>query len=187
MKFRMAENSVFAVLLRSQWWISFVVAAGVVVVTQSLVPVEYRNLASMGAFPFVVIGCIAFARQWREPGEKESETLLAQARAMAWPAFEAALRRGFEREGRQVRPATGGADLLLEGKGGPTLVSARRWKAARHGEEAVQALAKAMRAQDVGRGAYVALGELTPQAAKLAREEGIEVLGGAALVKLLRA
>jgi restriction system protein len=186
MKLRMAQNSLFAVLLRSPWWISFVVAAGVVALTQALVPAPYKNLASLGCFPFVVIGCIAFGKQWRMPSAKQSEVLLAQAREMAWPAFEAALRRGWERDGRVVVAATGGADLQLEGKGGPVLVSARRWKAARVGEDAIQALAKAMRAQEIGRGAYVTLGEPSPQAVRLAASEGIEIVGPAKVVHLLR-
>jgi restriction system protein len=187
MKFRMAENSLFAVLLRKPWWVSLLVAAGFVAVAQALLPAEYRAVGSLGALPFFVIAGIAFWRQLGAPSEGEVKTLLEGASKMAWPEFEQKLRAGFTRQGWQVQAGQGGADLVLERGGqGTRLVSARRWKAARHGEDAVQALDKAMRAQDVERGVYVALGDLSPQAARLAKARQIEVLQGDALARLLR-
>jgi restriction system protein len=50
----------------------------------------------------------------------------------------------------------------------------------------VQALDKAMQAQEISRGVYVALGDLSPQAARLAKARQIEVLQGDALARLLR-
>ena len=38
MKFEMAKNSLFAVLLRSQWWISFAIAAGIVALVKAIMP-----------------------------------------------------------------------------------------------------------------------------------------------------
>jgi len=43
MKLRMAQNSLFAVLLRSPWWISFLVALVLVAATQALLPAQYKN------------------------------------------------------------------------------------------------------------------------------------------------
>ena len=186
MKLRMAPNSLFAVLLRSPSWISFAIAVALVAAAQSLLPQEYRLVGSMGALPFVVIGCIALWKQLRAPSAEEAQRLLDGASRMAWPQFEAALREGFSRQGWQVRPGSGGADLELERQGRVTLVSARRWKAARHGEEALQPLQAAMDKQEVSRGVYVALGELSPQAQRLAKARQIEVLQADALVHLLR-
>lgn len=187
MKFRMAENSLFAVLLRSPWWISMAVAAALAAAAQALLPAEYRLVGSMGAAPFLVIGCIALWRQLRAPSAGEAQAILASASKMSWAEFEQALRAGFARQGWQVRAAGGGADLLLEATGKPaTLVSARRWKAARHGEDALQGLDQAMQQQEVSRGAYVALGELSPQAVRLAKARQIELLQADALVRLLR-
>ena len=187
MKFRMAENSLFAVLLRSRWWISLLIAIAFVGLVNALLPPEYRLVGSMGAFPFFVIAGIAFWKQLGAPSEGEVSTLLEGASKMGWPEFEQKLRAGFARQGWQVQAGQGGADFLLERGGkGSRLVSARRWKAARHGEDAVQALDKAMQAQDVPHGVYVALGDLSPQAAKLAKARQIEVLQGDALARLLR-
>lgn len=187
MKFRMAENSLFAVLLRKPWWVSLLVALGFVAVVQALLPPEYRLLGSMGAFPFFVIAGIAFWKQLGAPSEGEVKTLLEGASKMGWPEFEQQLRAGFVRQGWHVETGKGGADLMLARSGHAVrLVSARRWKAARHGEDALQALDKAMQAQDVERGVYVALGDLSPQAARLAKARQIEVLHGDALARLLR-
>ena len=187
MKFRMAENSLFAVLLRSRWWISLLIAIGFVGVVQALLPTEYRLVGSMGAFPFFVIAGIAFWKQLGAPSEGEVQSLLDAASRMGWPEFEQKLRAGFARQGWQVLAGQGGADMVLERGGqGPRLVSARRWKAARHGEDAVQALDRAMQAQEVSHGVYVALRDLSPQAARLAKARHIEVLQGDALARLLR-
>lgn len=186
MKFRMAENSLFAVLLRSPWWISMAVALGLVALAQALLPQDLRTVGSMGALPFFVIGAIAFRRQWGAPSPAQAQELLERAGRMSWAEFDQALRAGFAREGWQVRAGQGGADLVLERHGAATLVSARRWKAARHGEDALQPLEQAMQRQDAGRGIYVALGELSPQATRLAKSRQIDVLQGAALAKLLR-
>ena len=187
MKFRMAENSLFAVLLRQRWWVSLLVAGGFVAVAQALLPAEYRVVGSLGALPFFVIAGIAFWRQLGAPSEGEVQSLLEGASKMGWPEFEQKLRAGFARQGWQVQAGQGGADLMLERSGqAARLVSARRWKAARHGEDALQALDKAMQAQDVSRGVYVALGDLSPQAARLAKDRQIEVLQGDALARVLR-
>lgn len=187
MKFRMAENSLFAVLLRKPFWISLAVGVVFVAIAQALLPAEYRTVGSFGALPFFVIAAIAFWRQLGAPSESESRALLDRASRMGWPEFEQQLRAAFTRQGWQVRAGQGGADLVLERNGSAqSLVSARRWKAARHGEEALQALDKAMRRDEVDRGVYVALGELSPQALRLAQSRRIEVLQGDALVRLLR-
>ena len=41
MKFEMAQNSLFAILLRSSWWISALVAAGIVLLSLIALPQKY--------------------------------------------------------------------------------------------------------------------------------------------------
>ena len=67
MRLKMKENSLFAVLLRSPWWISFLVSAIIGVVAMLAMPLEYRALAIFSGGPFFIIGCMAAWRQWRTP------------------------------------------------------------------------------------------------------------------------
>ena len=52
MKLTMHENSLFAILLRSRWWMSFVVGFGLFAVVRLIIPDTY---AVMVPLPFVVI------------------------------------------------------------------------------------------------------------------------------------
>lgn len=187
MKFKMAPNSLFAILLRSPWWISLLLALALVAVTSALVPPAWRLPAATGALPFLVIAGVAFVRQWGAPGAREVEALEQAAGRLGWAEFAQALGQGFAREGHEVeRLAGGAADLRLRRGGRTTLVAAKRWKAARHGEEALAALQAAAQAEDASGRVYVALGELSPQAQRYAKAHGIELLQGAALARLLR-
>lgn len=186
MKLKMAPNSLFAVLLRSPWWISLGIAAVFVVLAQAFLPPDYRGPFSLGAFPFVVIGAIAFWRQLKAPSAGESQAILQTVRGMPWSAFRAALTQAYTRDGFNVERTEGAADLVLRRAGTTTLVAAKRWKAAHHGEDTVAALHAAAQRQDASRCIYVALGELSPNALRVAKAHQIEVLDGAGLVVLLR-
>ena len=109
MKFKMAPNSLFAVLLRSPWWISMVIALGVAAVAFALLPEPYRGLGAMGGFPFIVIGSIALWQQLRLPSAKRSEEIL---RATAAHELAGVLRFA----GRGFHP-TGLSRGTLEGSG----------------------------------------------------------------------
>ena len=61
----MAPNSGFAILLRSPWWVSFAIAAVIVLLCGALLPAHLAPFAAVGALPVAVIGCIAGWRQWR--------------------------------------------------------------------------------------------------------------------------
>ena len=67
MKFRMAEKSLFAILLRSSWWISLALAVAFAAVSRLLLPPDLFWFGAMGGFPFLVIAVLAARRQLREP------------------------------------------------------------------------------------------------------------------------
>ncbi len=68
MKFRMSQNSIFAVLLRSPWWMSAGVALLLSVGGFAALPLEYAAMGVFAAVPFAVIAIIAAYRQLRAPG-----------------------------------------------------------------------------------------------------------------------
>jgi restriction system protein len=181
MKFKMAENSIFAHLLRSPWWVSFLIAAAFCLLMFALLPKELVSYGVMGAFPFVVIGFMALKRQWGQPSPAKLQTELDRLSALSWRDFSAELeakfvKQGFEVTRLDVKSGAGAADFKLEKTGHVTLVSAKRYKAATHGLEALQALVTQQEAQAADKAMYVCLSPVTAQAAKFAKEKGV-VLG----------
>ena len=186
MKLKMAENSLFAILLRSRWWISFVVAAGIAAVSMALLPPQYAPFGALGALPFVVIGGMALSRQWGAPSASQIEASLAQAGAMSWNEFAAKLEAAYHSAGYAVQRTSGGADFVLDKGGRTTLVCAKRWKAARQGVEPLRELDAARQAKDADAAVFLSLGPLSDNAIAFARNAPIRVLQGADLALLLK-
>lgn len=186
MKLRMAKDSLFAILLRSPWWISIAVAAGIVAVVRLVLPGVPVAYAVFAALPFMVIGGIAGWRQLRQPSRARVVDTLEFVRTMSWGDFSGALEDAFRRDGYAVSRLAGpAADFELTKGGRTSLVACKRWKVARTGVEPLRDLDEARRARDAHEGIYVATGEVTDGALKFAREKSIRVVRGAELAKLL--
>ena len=182
----MAKNSLFAILLRSPWWISMAVVAVFALASGALLPPKYVVFGLMGALPFLVIGCVAAYRQIRAPSEKTVEQTLAAAAAMSWRDFKQTLEQAYRRLGYEVRPSKAAAvDLELTRNAQTTLVSAKRWKAASHGIEPLRTLNGARQTLDASHCVYVTLGELNDQTRRFAQLNTIELVNGADLVQLI--
>jgi restriction system protein len=186
MKLRMAKDSLFAILLRSQWWISIAVAAGIVAVVKLVLPGVPVAYAVFAALPFIVIGAIAGWRQLRQPSRARVVDTLESVRTMSWGDFSGALEDAFRRDGYAVSRLAGpAADFELTKGGRTSLVACKRWKVARTGIDPLRDLDEAKRARDAHECIYVATGEVTEGALKFAREKGIRDVHGAELAKLL--
>ena len=181
---KMHENSLFAVLLRSPWWLSLLLAGGLAALARLVLPLHYALFTGL---PFIVIGCVAAWRQLRAPSTAQVEAALARVRAMSWSEFAAKLEEAYRREGWEVKRTSGAADLELARGGATALVGAKRWKAVRTGTEPLRELEAARAGRDAGECIYVAAGEVTEQALALAREKRIKVVQGAELAKLVGA
>lgn len=183
----MAPNSGFAILLRSPWWISFAIAAAIVLVCGALLPAHIAPYGALGAAPVTVVGCIAAWRQLRAPSAARIQAVLEAAGAMPWREFADRLERAWRAEGHEVQ-RTGGAhaDLRIT-KGEQTLlVAARRYKAASHGVEPLRELQAEVQRQGARAGVYVALqGTVSEQARAFAGDNGLVLLEGNALATLL--
>ena len=184
----MAEKSVFAMLLRSPWWVSFVVVGLLVLAAGALLPREYFVVGALSSFPVFVVGCIAAWKQLRAPSPARVAEMLAAVATMPWRDFADTLAAAWTRAGYTVErlPGNGAADLSLSQDGRTTLVSARRWKAATHGVEPLRELHTAITAWGAQGGIYVAThGQLSDNARIFARDHGIAVLQGDAVAVLL--
>jgi len=187
MKLKMAPNSLFAILLRSPWWISVVIAVVMGLMGAALLPERFRVIGALLGLPFGVIGALAARRQWALPSAaRVAETQRALA-TMAWPAFAALLEQAFRRDGYTVqRGQIAAVDFELVRQGRRMMVSARRWKSARTGQEALRALQAARDAADAPDALYIGLGELSDTARPFAARHGIAIWHAPELAQALR-
>jgi restriction system protein len=187
MKFKMAENSLFAILLRSRWWVSFGVGACWALLGAALVPQPYKIVAILGSLPFWALGFVAFVRQYDQPTPLQQQALLEDAASKNWGEFANHLERAWQVEGYAVaRSKDAAADFVLQRNGKTTLVAAKRWKAGTHGTEPLRALHDAMQAQQADECAYVCIAPLQDTAQRFADEKNIAVLSGLTLATLLQ-
>lgn len=187
MKWKMAPNSLFAVLLRSPWWISFVIVLLIALASRALLPEQYVPFGVMGGFPFLVIGGIAAYRQFQAPGQHEVAQTMAALAAMSWSEFCSLLEQAYTRQGYTVVRFKGdAADLQLVKAGRTTLVGARRWKAANQGVDAVRALVQARTTQDASHCIYLALPALGDNARRFAESHQVGLVTGPDLALLVR-
>lgn len=186
MKFKMAEKSLFALLLRSPWWVSLLLVLVFALVARALLPDEYAAAGALGAFPFLVIAVIAAWRQWRAPNPVLLAAVLERAAAMPWREFSAWIEQALKQQGYSVSRLDGeAADFRLERQGVTSLVSCRRWKAVSHGVEAMRQLEAACQARGAQQALYLSLGPVSEAARLHAQGAGIRLMHGADLALLM--
>jgi restriction system protein len=184
MKLELNRNSLFAVLLRSPWWIAALVAAGIFGVTKLFLPAGFALFA---ALPFIVIALYAAWKQLRAPSAARIAKALERLTALSREEFTAALEAGWREQGYEVsRSKSTQVDLELRREGRLALVGCRRWKAASTGVEPLRELHAAGRAREAQELIYVAAGEITQQARAFAEANAIRLVHGAELAALTK-
>jgi restriction system protein len=187
LKFRMSENSLFAILLRKPWWISLAAACLVALLAAVALPRQYAGYGIVSGLPFLAICVIAAIRQAGTPSAAQAAATIEQARSMSWNAFSAAMEEGLRRDGYDVtRLAIPEADFSISKAGRVSLVSCKRWKAASSGFEPLRDLRRCIEAREAQHGIYVAVGEINEKARRFAAQNGIRLMRGAELATLLR-
>lgn len=182
----MAPNSLFAILLRSRWWISFALTGVIVLLALALLPPDYKLVGALGATPFFAIGIVALVRQLNAPSPARVQALLDTAATQNWAQFSAALEAAWQAEGYTVqRTSTSAADFRLERQGKTALVSAKRWKAAHHGMEPLKQLETQRATDGLQDAVYIALQPLHENAQTFAKAHHMVLLQGADLAGLL--
>ena len=183
---KMSEKSLFAVLLRSPWWVSFAVAVAVGVACFNLFPQRFAAVGALSGMPFAVIGVIALYKQWGKPSAARIDETLQTLSALSARDFAVALEAAYTKDGYRVtRTSTSGADLSLNKAGRTILVSSKRWKAATHGIEPLRELSAAMDAAEASRGIYIAVNAPGDAASMFASKNSIRVLQGTELALLM--
>ena len=183
----MSKNSLFAILMRSPWWVSLLVAVAVIVAAHFALPQKIENYAWVMGLPFVFVGAMAAWKQLRVPSPERVAATLQAAGALSWRDFADAMEEALKRDGYTVTRLNGpAADFALDKQGRSALLSCKRWKAARHGLEPLRELEAARQAQQSDEAIYVSIVELTENAQRFATEKGMRLLQGATLAQLLR-
>ena len=186
MKLKMAENSLFATLLRSPWWVSIGIAVGIALVARIVLPDRYAVVGALTGLPFAVIAAIAAWKQLRAPSTARVALALEAIASMSWSDFSSAIEDAFRRDGCTVTRLGGSqADYEMTKAGRMSLVSCKRWKAATVGIESLRALHAVKEAREAQEGIYVAVGAMTDSARKFASEKKIRVIQGAELAQIL--
>jgi len=186
MKLRMHENSLFALLWRSPWWVSGAVATAVIAVARIILPEPYAPYGYFVALPFAAIALAAAWKQLRRPSAARVAATIETLRAMAADDFLAVVEAAFRREGYVVTRLSGaGAEFELAKAGRVALVGAKRWKAARTGVEPLRDLRAAARARAAQDCIYIAAGAFSDNALAYAAGRNIRLVHDAELASLL--
>jgi len=179
----MAKRSLFAVLSRSPWWLSVLIAAALFMAVRQFMP-DYAAIAS--TLPFLAIAGYAGWRQSRAPNPERVGEVLAALRAVSWQKFSAGMEAAFRSEGYAVVAHTGGAaDFELRKNGRVALAGCKRWKVAQAGIEPLRELFQAKEISGAHDCIYVTAGDLSPNARQFAAQMKIRLLCEAELVALL--
>jgi len=180
------KNSLFAILLRSPWWISLAVAMGLFALARALLPDPYTPYSIFVALPFFGIATWAGIQQLRAPSAAKIAAALEALRGQSWDEFSKTVDAAFRRDGYTVaRIDLAGADFELTKGPRVSVVACKRWKAARTGVEPLRELAAVREAREAHESIYVALGEVSDTARAFAAEKRIRLLQGAELAALL--
>ncbi len=186
MKLEMHKNSLFAVLLRSRWWVSFAVAIGLFAIARLLVPEKYVIYAMFFPLPFLVIGCIAAWKQLQAPSASRIAQTAEVIRGMTWGEFADAIELAYRNDGFTVNRLSGGdADFEMIKGGRIGLVSCKRWKAARTGIEPLRELDATKEKRGAHECTYMAIGEVSANAVAFAKQKNIHLFREAELARLL--
>jgi restriction system protein len=186
MNLKMNQNSIFAILLRSPWWMSGLLAAGLFFLGRMIFPTDFQIYAIFLALPFIVIASITLWKALRAPSEAGVAAKLDALRALQWQEFCASVEEAFTRDGYSVkRLSRPGADLQITKAGRVAVVGCKRWKVARAGVEPLRELDAAREAQEAHEAIFLAAGEVTATARAFAAEKKIRLIEHAELVRLL--
>ena len=187
MTWKMSDRALFAVLLRSPWWVSFVLVAIISVASLALLPDDYKLVGALCSLPFAVVGSLAAWRQRNQLSPAQADALQHALAAMHWREFSALLCQAFERQGYSVTVLNHDtADFLLTRQGQTTLVCAKRWKAAAWGVDSLKVLLSEREAQEASHLICVSLQPMPSPLKSLATQHSVTWLVGQNLWSLVR-
>ncbi|MBX2883163.1 MAG: restriction endonuclease [Granulosicoccus sp.] len=177
MAFKMAEGSLFAVLMRSPWWYSVLIGLSIIVISLALIGGNYGILFTALSLPFFVVAGLSAHKQSKLPSQKRMLEVIEEARTMsaiqiADKIAETYTKVRFDRELFKGKAA----ELELIRGNRKILLCSKRFKAANTGIEPLKQLVAAGEKVEATGYLYVVLGELSANAISYANENDIELV-----------
>lgn len=177
MAFRLAENSLFAILLRSPWWYS--ACAGLFFITLSgiIAGGKFLPLGVFIALPFLGIAGYAAYKQSKLPSQKRVLEVDQQARKMPHTEIAQKIASRYIEQGYDSKPfKSNRTDFELTRSYRKILLSSKRFKAANTGIEPLKQLVAIGEPEEATGYLYVALGEISAAARDYAKQNNIEII-----------
>lgn len=185
MKFKMSEKSLFAILLRAPWWVSFSIGVMLALLARVFLPENLRVVGMLSGLPFCVLSVFAAWKQRNKPSPESVAMALTHLANMSVKEFLPTIEKVFAKQGFVVsRLNLEAADLRLEKSGKTTLVSCKRWKAATLGVDVLRDLKALQMAQAVDHTACISLSLPTGAALQFSKENAVQLICQDALASL---
>lgn len=163
------------------------IAAAFVILSKAFLPNAIWGYGAFGSSAFIIIGLLALKKQWHLPSQSHVDAMSAKLAEMPWRTFSDDIEKAFVRDGYVVTKIQGPADFAITKAGRTGIVSAKRWKAAQHSQENVEALYLAKEAHGAVDCILVTLAPLGDKAKRYATQHRVQVMQGAGLAQLLKA
>lgn len=182
MAFKMSENSLFAMLLRSPWWYSALIGVIVIAISVAIVGGQYALLGLFGALPFLGIAGYTGFKQLQQPSMKRIQQVQAEARQMSATQIANKIAESYEAIRFDVEKFKGNAaDLELVRGNRKILLCAKRFKVGNTGIEPLKQMVAAGEHVEATSYLYVALGDISTAAKDYAAKNDIELIQAAKL------
>lgn len=156
--------------------------------TLSMMSVRIAPYAAGGV---LFIWAIAMLVKLKDQDRFDSQTGLDSIGKLGWAQFERLIGEIYRRQGYQVEitgsdSGDGGVDVRLHRDGKITLVQCKHWKVQSVGVKPVRELLGVMTSENAYYGILVTSGSFTPDAAAFAEKNGIKLIDGPELEKMIR-
>ncbi len=187
------------------WWVNLILATIVYVALKFWVPtIEFTNpvfkglagaapsIAGLFAIILIGIALISAFHSWRKGELLESQTSVKSIKNLSWIEFEHLVSEAYKRKGYSIienlgAGADGGVDLVLIKDVEKILVQCKNWRSSKVGVPIVREMLGLVTAEKASKGVVVCSGAFTSDAIQFARKNGIQLVGGSELTRMISA
>ena len=177
MAFKMAQGSLFAVLLRSPWWYSVLIGLFFIGLGAAVFGGQYVILGIFSSLPFFGIAGFSGFKQSQRPSRQRVLEVDQIARKMPARQIAEKIAESYIEKRYDSRAFSGNeAELELERGNRKLLLCSKRFKAANTGIEPLKQLVSAGEKIEATGYLYVALGDISASARDYAQQNDIELI-----------